>query len=349
MAATESYAVDFPTLADVLDPWYQAHCSIPDGFNVGDPFVMADWQFWCTANHYRVKKSARWQPRKPMLNQAFTYRRSQIVGPQKSGKGPWSAAVIAGEAVGPTLFAGWAEAGDGYACSDFGCGCGFEHAYNPGEPMGMPWPTPIIQLTATSEDQVDNVYGPLTTMIENGPLSEMMGIRENFIRLPGNARDSMVEKVTSNALSRIGKRVSFVLNDETGLYTKENKLVEVADAQRRGAAGMQGRTMETTNCWNPAQHSYAQRTYESRMKDVFKFYRMPPTGLRWENRKERRELLRFVYAGCPWISIESIDAEAEEISETDPPKAERWFGNRLVQGVGAWMDQDVWDGAYARA
>ena len=87
MATTESFQVNFPTLADVLDPWYRAHCSIPDGFNIGDPFVMADWQFWCTANHYRIRKSAKWQPRKPMLNQAFAYRRSQIVGPQKSGKG----------------------------------------------------------------------------------------------------------------------------------------------------------------------------------------------------------------------------------------------------------------------
>ncbi len=110
-----------------------------------------------------------------------------------------------------------------------------------------------------------------------------------------------------------------------------------------------GRTMETTNCWNPAQNSYAQRTYESRVKDVFKFYRIPPASLEWSDRKQRRELLRFVYQGCPWISIDSIDAEAMEIAETDPPKAERWFGNRLVQGVGAWIDQDLWDGAYARA
>ena len=261
MPPADSFLVNFPTLADLADPWMQAHCSIPDGFNVGDPFVMTDWQFWCTANHYRIRKTAKWQPKKPMMNQAFQFRRSQIVGPQKSGKGPWSAAIVAFEAVGPCLYAGAAEAGDGFACSDHGCDCGFEHEYEVGEPMGMPQPTPIIQMTATVEDQVDNVYGPLTTMIENGPLGDRMQVREGFIRLPNPAKDSRIDKVSSNARSRVGKRVSFVLNDETGLYTKANGLVSVAETQRRGAAGMQGRTMESTNAWDPSQYSYAQQSF----------------------------------------------------------------------------------------
>jgi hypothetical protein len=72
-----------------------------------------------------------------------------------------------------------------------------------------------------------------------------------------------IDAVSSSARSRVGNPISFALQDETGLYTKTNKMIDVAEAQRRGAAGMGGRTMETTNCWNPAQHSYAQRTYES--------------------------------------------------------------------------------------
>ena len=41
---------------------------------------------------------------------------------------------------GPALFAGWAGKDDGWSCRDMGCGCGFEYAYEPGEPMGMRWP-----------------------------------------------------------------------------------------------------------------------------------------------------------------------------------------------------------------
>ena len=77
---------------------------------------------------------------------------------------------VSNEAVGPSLFGGWAEPGDGYACSEHGCGCGWEYEYEPGEPKGIPHPTPLIQLTATSEDQVQaNVYRHLKAMITLGP------------------------------------------------------------------------------------------------------------------------------------------------------------------------------------
>lgn len=341
------WVVDFPTLGHLHDKWVAAHCVVPAGFDKGKPFRMADWQFWCTANHYRVRTTAKWRPERPMMSQAFTFRRSLIVGPQKSGKGPWSATVVATEAVGPSLFAGWAAEDDGYACSDWGCGCGFEYAYEPGDPMGMPHPTPLIQLTATSEEQVDNVYRPLRVMIMNGPLGDLMLIREGFIRLPGD--DNRIDRVTAAANSRLGNPISFVLHDESGLYTKENKLIDVADTQRRGAAGMDGRSMATTNCWDPAQNSDAQRAWESQAKDVFKFYDRPPADLKWTNRRDRRKILQHVYRHSPWVTIPAIEAQVDEMMEHDPSQAERFFGNRLVAGSGVWLADDLWEKAYAGA
>lgn len=350
MPAADEWIVDFPTLGHLQSKWVSAHCCVPDGFDQGQPFRWSDWQFWCGANHYRVRMTAKWQPRRPMLSQAFTYRRSLIVGPQKSGKGPWSATVVAIEAVGPSLFAGWADGSgdDGYACSDWGCGCGFEYAYEPGDPMGMPHPTPLIQLTATSEDQVDtNLYRPLRTMIKMGPLADLMLIREGFIRLPGE--DNRIDIVTASANSRLGNPISFVLHDENGLYTKENKLLNVAQTQRRGVAGMDGRSMATTNAWDPASNSDAQRTWESQVKDVFKFFRQPPKELKWGNRRDRRKILQHVYADSPWVTIPAIEAEANDLAESDPAQAERFFGNRLVSGGGQWLEEGLWEKAYARA
>src|SRR5690349_18136952 len=80
--------VDFPTLGDLIDAWTEQHCRVPDGFSRGKPFKKYDWQFWVTANHYRVREDAEWVPERPLLNQAFTYRRTLVVGPQKTGKGP---------------------------------------------------------------------------------------------------------------------------------------------------------------------------------------------------------------------------------------------------------------------
>lgn len=340
--------VDFPTLGDLLDGWYEQHCRIPDLFQRGAPFCQYDWQFWCTANHYRVREDAKWIPERPLLNQAFVYRRSQIVAPQKTGKGPWSAVITAGEAVGPTVFGGWARRGDVYDCAEQGCPCGWVYEYQLGEPKGIRHPSPLIQLTATSQEQVDNVYRPLVSMIHLGPLKHLLRPRENFIRIVGNSDDpdmDRIDAVTSSALSRLGNPISFAGQDESGVYTKQNKMRGVAETQRRGAAGMGGRTMETTNPWDPSQQSVAQTTWDSKRPDVFKFYRIPPKGLSFKNKAERRQILRYVYEGSAHINLDSIDAEAVELMEHDAAQAERFYGNRLVQGSGAWLPDDLWESA----
>lgn len=339
------WVVDFPTLGDLVDKWIEQHCRVPDGFSRREPFKMADWQFWCAANHYRVREDAEWTPDRPLLNQAFVYRRSQVVAPQKTGKGPWAAAVTCVEAVGPSLFAGWAKRGEAYRCEEHGCPCGWEFPYEPGEPKGMRHPSPLIQLTATSEEQVDNVYRPLTAMIRLGPLGELMAAREGFVRILGANDDpdmDRIDVVTASANSRLGNPISFAVQDETGLYTDSNKMRRVAETQRRGAAGMGGRTLETTNAWDPAENSVAQTTYESAAKDVFRFFEQPPPSLSYRNKRERRQIHEHVYRGSWWVNLDSIEAEAAELMEKDPAQAERFFGNRLVAGLGSWLRDGLW-------
>jgi hypothetical protein len=338
--------VDFPTLGDLLDGWVRQHCRVPDRFERGKPFEKYDWQFWCTANFYRVREDAKWDPAAPPLNQAFMYRRALIVGPQKAGKGPDAAADCAAQAVGPTEFGGWARAGDAYDCAANGCGCGWGWDYEPGEPMGMRHPSPLIQLTATSQDQVDNVYRPLVSMIHLGPLKHLLKPRENFIRIVGNSDDpemDRIDAVTSSAQSKLGNPISYAHQDESGIYTNTNKMRKVAETQRRGAAGMGGRTMEHTNPWDPAENSVAQTTFESQAPDIFKFYRQPPKQWSFHDKRERRKILAYVYEGSKHVNLDSIEAEAVELMATDPAQAERFFGNRLVQGHGAWLPDGLWD------
>src|SRR5690606_37032272 len=80
---------------------------------------------------------------------------------------------------------------------------------------------------------------------------------------------------------------------------------------------------------------------ESRAKDVFKFYRKPPANLSYRNKAERRKIHEYVYEGSPWVNLDSIEAEAAELLETDPAQAERFFGNKLVQGLGAYLDEPL--------
>lgn len=338
--AEPEFRVDFPTLFVVLD-WIEAHAVIPDGQRHGEPFELYGWQAFCTASHYRIRESA-----KPGdLVDAFTYRRSQVVMPQKSGKGPWSATIVLAEAVGPTLFNGWAVGGELYRCSDHGCPCGFWYEYEPGEPMGVPRAVPNIQMLATCEDQVQNAYRPLQSMIRNGPLVDVLRVGENFIRIGDRGR---IDVVSSSAQSRLGQPITFALQDETGLYTDSNKMRRVADTQRRGLAGMQGRALETTNAWDPSENSTAQRTHEARAKDVFRYFPQAPASLSFKDKRERRRIFRAVYAGSAHINLNAIEAEVAELVETDPAQAERFFGNRIVAGTGAWVDPADWAGREAQ-
>src|SRR5258705_81858 len=103
----DPFAVDFPTLFVAVD-WIEHHCVVPDGFRRGQPFEMYPWQAWCTLNHYRVRPDAQWIPDAPLMATAFHYRRSLVIAPQKTGKGPWTATGVALEGAGPALFGGWA-------------------------------------------------------------------------------------------------------------------------------------------------------------------------------------------------------------------------------------------------
>lgn len=326
--------------------WIPRHCVIPDGFRRGRPFNPYDYQFEYLANFYLVKGSARWVPADPILGPAFVYRRGLLVDPQKKGKSPLAAGHICLEGVGPALFAGWAGKDDGYACVDHGCGCGWEYPYQPGEPMGMPWPTPLIQITALSEEQTDNVYDALRPMIELGPLADLIPkTGEEFIRLPGGGR---IDTVTSSAQSRLGQRVTFVPQDEVGLWTAGNRMTKVADTQYRGLAGMGGRASLTTNAWDPAERSVAQQQYESQAADVYRQFRQPPANLSYRNKVERRRIHRYVYAEAlrengGHIDLDAIEAEAADMLERDPAQAERFFGNRLVYGQGSWLREGLWE------
>ena len=338
--ATEELALDFDplqTLGFLVTDWIEQHCKVPGGVYEGEPLLFNGWQLYCTVNHYRVRPDAVADPRR--LIAPFMYRRSIVVGPQKCGKSPWGAGMLLAEGVGPTLFAGWAKGGEVYRCEDHGCGCGWEYEYQPGEAMGVPRRKSLLGLLAYAESQTANVYEPLQTMIHSGPLSEFVFVREGFIRLPNRGK---IVPLSAAAKSKLGQPLTGGLGDESGLYTSRNKVLDTWQTMRRGIAAMQGRTIELTNPWDPMENSAAQQAFESRQKDIFRYYRKPPADLSYKNKRDRHKIHEYVYADSPWVDPATIDAEAAELVETDPTQAERFFGNRLVQGLGAYMQEPLW-------
>ena len=307
---------EVPSLGGLVGEWIEEHCRIPDGPRAGDPYLLTDEMWTFLLHHYRLKTSARPDQRGP----AFVYRRSQLVRPQKWGKGPFSAAIICAEAVGPVLFDGWDA---------------------DGQPVGKPWPTPLIQIAANSEEQTANVYACLVPMIELGPLANVIpDTGETRINLPNDGR---IEPVTSRARTRLGARITFAIQDETGVWTESSGMVGVSDTMNRGLAGMGGRSIETTNAWDPAENSVAQQTAGARVKDIYRDHVQAPTGLSYSDKAERRRIHRAVYGDSAkrprgWVDLDSIEGMALELMARDKSQAERFFGNRIVSTIDAWLD-----------
>jgi hypothetical protein len=310
---------EFPTLGWSIGEWIEEHCVIPDGDFIGEPYLLTDEMWTFLAWHYRLKPDATedgWQA-------AWVFRRSQLVRPQKWGKGPFSAAMICAEAVGPVRFAGWDA---------------------DGEPVGREWATPWIQVTATSEDQTDNVYRCLRPMIDEGPLADWIpDTGETRINIPGGG---LIEPVTASGRARLGQRITFVVQDETHCWLETNGGWRLAETQRRNLSGTGGRAIETTNAWDPSEQSVAQRTSEARVRDVYRDHRVPPRPS-LTNKAERRKALAAGVrrlddgrAGSPvrpWVNADRIDAEAVEIAEKDPGRRSATTGtSRTPASARGW-------------
>ena len=325
-AELDDTGLDFPTLGIEAWQWIEENCVIPDGDQLGEPFRLTDEMLRFLVHYYRLDpkgESMKWNG--PRFHHA---RGGQLVRPQKWGKGPFSAAVICFEACGPALPDGWDAQG---------------------RPVGRPWPTPHIQITAISQDQCANVYRALLPMIRFGPLdADIPDTGLTRINIPGGG---LIEPVTASALSRLGQRVTLTLGDETHGWTTVNGGKRLADNQRRNLSGMGGRFLETTNAWSITEDSVAQDTFENPV-GVFVDY-PAPIGGSIRNKSERRKAMRHAYGDSVrngptwkgWVDLDRIDVEIDALSKRDPAQAERFFLNRVHAGEDVAFDLEAWRNA----
>jgi hypothetical protein len=328
---------------DVTTSWIEQHCVVPDGDldldGCAPAFEMRDFQLCFVGNHYSVRPQAG----AALKGTAFQFRMSMLMDVQKKGKSPLAAAMICVEAVGPALFAGFAAGGERWKCSEQNCGCGWVYEYEPGEPMARRWRSPLIQITATSEDQTGNTYDALRPMIDLGPLADQIPkTGEEVIRLPGGKQCQIVP-VTAKAMSRLGQRVTFVLWDELGIYA-DPRMWHVYRTQARGLTLMGGRGVAMTNPDDPAEDNVAKDLIENRDKSVYIQYIEPPADLRFDKKSDRTKILKFNYADAPWalMNLETVEADLQTAMRRDPAEAERFYGNRRVIGSGHWLREEDW-------
>lgn len=336
---------DFATLGHLVGHWIEQNVVVPDGYLRGQPYRLTDEMWRFLLHFYRLyPHAAPWPAPDGLLYTGAQLRRSQ-----KWGKDPFGAAIILAEALGPTRFEGWAT-DDKDDQRNFRRGYEGEEQWvriRPGDPIGSPYPTPLIVCLGTSEEQTANTWRPLLAMVRLGPLAELPGIDigETRVKLPGGGQ---VEPVTTSATARLGAPLTMLTITESHLFTLQGGYRRVAGAVKRNVAGMDGRWLELTNAWDPTEGSEAQVTAEADDERVY-VDTIEPRRVEDLNDDEalKTELLRQYGDSARekggWVNVEGRifgEVRSKRYFEAD---RRRFFLNEIVVGQSMLVDPIRWD------
>lgn len=313
---------EFPTLGYEVGEWIETNLVIPDGYRKGEPYLLTDEMWRFLLHYYRLYPDAKPWP----APDDFQYYGGQLRRSQKWGKDPFGAAIIWAQAQGPTQFDGWNAQGD---------------------PVGKPYPTPLIVCLGTSEEQTDNTYRPLVSMGQNGPLANMPGLDIGLTRveLPNGGK---IEPVTTSARARLGAPMTMATITESHLFTLQGGFRKVAAAVKRNIAGMDGRWLELTNAWDPTEGSEAQVTAESGGDRVYVDTVEPHRVEVLEDDEELyRELLRQYGDSARerggWVNLRGrIMHEVRSVTHLEADRR-RFFLNEIVVGMSAFIPPEHWN------
>jgi hypothetical protein len=313
---------EFPTLGYDVGEWIEAHCVIPDGYLQGEPYRLTDEMWAFLIHYYRLFPHAEVWPAPDGLR----YTGAQLRRSQKWGKDPFGAAMIWAEALGPSRFDGWNA---------------------DGEPVGAPYPTPLIVCLGTSEEQTDNTWRPFVAMGQLGPLANVSGLDIGLTRclLPGGGK---VEPVTTSAKARLGAPLTFLTMTESHLFTLQGGFRKVAGAVKRNVAGMDGRWLELTNAWDPTEGSEAQVTHDNPddrvLIDTVESQRVDDLA---DDEALYAELLRQYGDSSRerggWVNIRGRIMHEVRSARHMEADRRRFFLNEIVVGESVFVDPIRWD------
>jgi len=130
-----------------------------------------------------------------------------------------------------------------------------------GQPVGVPWATrrtPLVQVTATTDDQTANTWAPLLEMLRGSPAQDAYDVDplDSFVTM----RRGRIEKRTSSATSVKGARAVMAVLDQTETWVPGNGGPKLAKTLRNNATKLGGVTIETPNAYTIGENSVAETT-----------------------------------------------------------------------------------------
>ena len=317
---------------------WQEHFTVHGPGDVqGDPVVLDDELYEFTVDSYALDAQGR-----RLYDSAFF---SRPKGRDKSGQ---AARFVLFEAFGPCRFSGqWATGGEVYRWRDF------EHFYQPGEPMGAPVKYPFIRCLATEETQSGNTYDNVYFNLTEGPLAEGLprdaaGLTR--VILPDGGE--IVPSTAANA-SKDGGKESFVVFDETHLYTLEMLRRMYATVRRNLAKrkAAQPWSLETSTMYLKGEESVAEKTHDlatsiregkvKRPRLLFDHREAPP-DVDLTDEAEVIAALRDVYGD--FAKVMDIDRILTEIWDprNTPQDSRRFYFNQAGSAQDAWFAEHEW-------
>ena len=318
------YEGEYPTLGYEVADWIQSNVVVPDGYLKGQPYMLTDEMIRFLLQFYRVIPTAGLSgDGRP--TDAMQYYGSQLRRPQKWGKDPFGAAIILAETFGPARFAGWDSKG---------------------EPVGAPYPSPIIGCYGTSQDQTDNTFMALLEMIREGPLNDIPGMDAGETRVKVEGRGEILP-MTASGRAALGRRLTFATLTESHLWTQGPGYKRLAGAIKRNLAGMGGRWIELTNAWDPTEGSEAQVTVEAENPRVYIDNVEPRRVNDLTNLSELLPELLRQYGDSArdnggWVDLSRIVDEVQNKAHTEADRR-RFFLNEIVVGESVFVDPITWD------
>lgn len=308
-----TYEGEFPSLGWGLVDWMEAHLRVPAGDRIGEPLRLTDEQVTFVVRAHRIDP----------VSGRMVFRRAVLRRAKGWGKSPIMGGLALGHLVGPCRFDGWDANG---------------------EPVGVPHPSPLVQVAATAKDQTDNTWSPIMQMVAESE-ADSLGLDMGLTRIFVKGRPGKMEPVTAEAPSKEGAPVTFSLLDETHLLTPTNGGVKLAATLRRNVAKNNGFSVETTNAHRPGVGSVAEMSFEAAQRGTAGLLYDSLEAPEIEDFEDRAALLaalRVAYGDSFWVDLERL---ADEFTDpaTDPADARRFYLNQLVAAEEDAVELVVWD------
>lgn len=229
-----------------------------------------------------------------------------------------------------------------------------------GQPVARPVVHPLIKCAATEEGQAGNTFGNIAFIagewgrdVFPDVYGGSSGIRNwqaaNTLYLPGGGE---IRAVTSGAASKDGGLESFVVFDETHLYTlpelRRMYSTIVRNLGKRKAADAWA--MQTTTAYRPGENSVAEATLTAWRKgelgeDVLVDHREGRGRIDLDDKARTIRQLREAYGpAAEWIDLDRKYSDMRDPRVCpDEETAARYFLNRPLSSKDAWIPASVVD------